>query len=276
MISVVILTQDEAANIERCLASVSWASDIVVVDSGSSDGTEELAERLGARVLRRPFDNFAAQRNFALDEGRLAHEWVLHLDADETVSPELRREIEAIARGGSPTPAYRVPFRLMLTGQWLKHSGMYPGYQVRFGRRDRLRFVMVGHGQREALEPAEVGTLTGDLVHDNFSKGIPEWRAKHARYARAEAQAIVAHGSEYRWRDLLRARDGVERRRAFKGLSHSFPLRPLLRFGYVYLVRRGFLDGRAGFRYARMMAWYQRLIDTNVAEERARRGDQPL
>jgi glycosyltransferase involved in cell wall biosynthesis len=273
VISVVILTQDEAANIERCLASVSWADDILVVDSGSTDLTRELAGRLGARVLVRRFDNFAAQRNFALDEGRLAHDWVLHLDADETVTLELRREIEDVARNGSSTPAFRVPFRLMLMGRWLKHSGMYPGYQVRFGRRDRLRFTMVGHGQREALAPDEVGTLEGDLIHDNFSKGISDWTAKHSRYARDEAQAILSGREGGGLRELLRAGDGVERRRALKALSRSLPMRPAARFLYVYFLRRGFLDGRAGYRYARLMAWYQWLIDMNLAESRARRTD---
>jgi glycosyltransferase involved in cell wall biosynthesis len=270
VISVVVLTQDESENLPRCLASVDWTGDILVVDSGSTDGTRELAERLGARVLVRPFDNFAAQRNFALDEGRLIHEWVLHLDADETVSAELRREIEEIVVSGSTLAAYRVPFRLMLMGRWLKHSGMYPGYQVRFGRRDRLRFHMVGHGQREALGPDEVGSLKGDLIHDNFSKGMLEWAAKHARYAREEAQSALEHAGTWRWGDLFRAGSTVERRRALKGLSYSLPMRPLMRFLYVYVLRRGFLDGLAGFRYARLMAWFQSLIDMNIVEGRRR------
>jgi glycosyltransferase involved in cell wall biosynthesis len=271
VISVVVLTQDESANIARCLESVAWADDILVVDSGSTDGTRELAERLGARVLMRPFDNFAAQRNFALDEGRPIREWVLHLDADETVSAELRREIEETVRGGSTMAAYRVPFRLMLMGRWLKHSGMYPGYQVRFGRRDRLRFHMVGHGQRETLGPHEVGVLKGDLIHDNFSKGVSEWAAKHARYAREEARSVLEHADDYRWGDLFRAVSPVERRRVLKGLSYSLPLRPPMRFLYVYVLRRGFLDGLAGLRYARLMAWYEWLIDMNIVEGRRRR-----
>jgi glycosyltransferase involved in cell wall biosynthesis len=271
VISVVVLTQDESANIARCLASVDWADDILVVDSGSTDGTRELAARLGARVLTRPFDNFAAQRNFALDEGRPIHDWVLHLDADETVSAELRREIEQIVGGGSTLAAYQVPFRLMLMGRWLKHSGMYPGYQVRFGRRDRLRFHMVGHGQRETLGLHEVGFLKGHLIHDNFSKGVSEWAAKHTRYARAEAQSVLEHAGDRHWGDLVRAESHVERRRVVKELSYSLPMRPLMRFLYVYVLRRGFLDGLAGFRYARLMAWYERLIDMNIAEGRRRK-----
>ncbi len=270
MISIVILSHNESINMGRCLASVAWSDDVLVVDSGSTDGTIEQAERLGARVMRRPFDNFADQRNFALDEGRLKHEWVLHLDADEVVTPELAREVQEIAARGQGRPGYRVPSRLMMMGRWLKHSGMYPSYQVRFGSRERLRFHMVGHGQRELLDPGEIGTMKGDLIHYNFSKGISDWLGKHARYARDEAASALRGGETYRWRDLLRTTDRVERRRLLKGLSHGIPMRPLARFVYIYLVRMGFLDGRPGLRYAMLIAIYQWAIDMNMIEQRQR------
>lgn len=268
MISVVVLTHNEAINIERCLASVAWSDDILVMDSGSTDGTQDLASARGARVVTRAWDNFAGQRNFALDHGALRHPWVLHIDADEVVSDELRTEMLAIAGGAGLKPAYRVPFRLMMMGAWLRHSGMYPTYQVRFGLRDRLRFRMAGHGQRETLAPDELGTLKGDLIHYNFSKGISDWLAKHARYAKDEAAAAME--GNHHWRDLLGTSDKVERRRILKGLSHRIPMRPLARFLYVYVMRAGFLDGRAGWRYAKLMATYQWAIDMNMAEIRKR------
>jgi hypothetical protein len=163
----------------------------------------------------------------------------------------------------------------MMMGDWLKYSGMYPSYQVRFGSRDRLRFQMVGHGQRELLAPDELGTLKGDLIHHNFSKGISDWLAKHARYAHDEAAVALSSAGDYQWCDLLRATDKIERRRILKGLSHAIPLRPMARFIYVYFVRRGFLDGRAGFRYALLIAVYQWAIDMNMNEQRKRgSGDQ--
>src|SRR5258706_1466283 len=272
MISIVILSHNESINMGRCLASVAWSDDVLVVDSGSTDGTIEQAERLGARVMRRPFDNFADQRNFALDEGRLKHEWVLHLDADEVVTPELAREVQEIAARGQGRPGYRVPSRLMMMGRWLKHSGMYPSYQVRFGSRERLRFHMVGHGQRELLDPGEIGTMKGDLIHYNFSKGISDWLAKHARYARDEAATALLTAGDHRWRDVFRAKDEVERRRVLKGLSYKLPLRPVARFLYVYFLRRGFLDGRVGLRYAMLIATYQRMIDVDMAEMRKKQG----
>jgi hypothetical protein len=148
---------------------------------------------------------------------------------------------------------------------------MYPAYQVRFGTREGLRFKMVGHGQREDLPPARVGTLASDLIHYNFSKGIPDWLARHERYALAEAQ-VALRGSDARWGDVFRAPDAVERRRILKELSHRLPMRPVARFAYVYILRRGFLDGRAGLRYALLMAHYQRAIDTHITELRSREG----
>lgn len=272
MISVVVLTHNEAINIERCLKSVAWSDDVLVIDSGSTDETCELARKLGARLLHRPFDNFAAQRNFALDHGEMRHGMVLHLDADEEVSADLRAEMTRLASDAKGLAGYRIPSRLMFMGRWLKHSGMYPSFQVRFGSRDRLRFCMVGHGQREVLAPIEVGTLRGHLIHHNFSKGISDWLAKHARYARDEAAGALRDGTGYRWRDLLASADRVEHRRVLKGLSYRLPLRPFARFMYVYFFRRGFLDGRAGFRYALLMAVYQWVIDINMDEQRGRLG----
>jgi len=272
MISVVILTYNESANIEACLNSVAWSDDVLVVDSGSQDDTCHIALRVGARVITRPFDNFANQRNFAIDSGNLRHDWVLHLDADETVTVELQAELKAIVRAVDAKPGYRVPSRLMLMGRWLRHSSMYPTYQVRFGRRDRLRFKMVGHGQRETLAPEDVGTVHGDLIHNNFSHGISAWLIKHARYARDEAETFVQSAKRYGWSDVIRTRDSVERRRVLKELSATLPLRPVARFAYVYFFRLGFLDGLAGFRYAILLAIYQYAIDANIAEIRARMG----
>ena len=161
-----------------------------------------------------------------------------------------------------------------MLGKWLKHSGMYPSYQVRFGRRDRLRFHMVGHGQRELLEMHELGTMNGDLIHHNFSKGISEWLTKHGRYAHDEALSVVNNSGQLQWRDLLQRQDKLKRRRNLKLLGQSMPLRPLTRFSYVYFLRMGFLDGLAGLRYALLMAVYQWMIDLNVIELQQREADK--
>jgi glycosyltransferase involved in cell wall biosynthesis len=262
VISVVVLTYNEETNIERCLKSVEFADDVLVLDSGSTDRTVELAQSMQARVAVRAFDSFANQRNFAMEQGGLRHPWVLHLDADEEVTSELREELLAIARASSAThDVWRVASRLMLHGQWLRHSGMYPAYQVRFGKRDIMRFVQHGHGQREAPESGAPGTLQAPLLHHNFSKGIADWLRRHVRYAEDEAaQASRDETSIASWRTIA-SPDVTARRRALKALSYRLPFRPMLRFCYVYFLRRGCLDGRAGYQYARMLATYESMID---------------
>jgi len=270
MISVVILTLNEADNLPRCLDSIRWCDDILIMDSGSTDNTTAIARAAGARVLTRTFDTFANQRNHAMEQGALKHPWVLHLDADEVVTPELRNELQALATATSVMhPVYRVPSKLIFMGRWLRYSGMYPAYQVRFGQRELLRFLEHGHGQRESLPPDQVGTVSAPFDHYNFSKGINDWFARHLRYARAEGeQALAECGEPLRLSELV-ALDPTLRRRALKRIAHRLPFRPTLRFIYAYVVRRGFLDGRAGFRYARMLGIYQYFIDLNMIEQRS-------
>jgi glycosyltransferase involved in cell wall biosynthesis len=272
MISVVILTKNEADNLPRCLDSLGFSDDVLVLDSGSTDDTCAIAQARGARVLKRPFDSFGRQRNFAMDQGDLRHEWVLHVDADEVVTPALREELQRIARDGAASPAFRIPSRMILMGRWLRHAGMYPAYQVRFGRREALRFIDHGHGQREDLPPDQVGTIDAPFDHYNFSKGLEDWYARHRRYAAAEAQQALSERVQPLALSELFARDPTKRRRALKRLSNRLPLRPSLRFLYTYVLRGGFLDGAAGLRYAGMLATYQRYIDQCLRELLRARG----
>jgi glycosyltransferase involved in cell wall biosynthesis len=261
MISVVVLTKNEAVNLPRCLDSVGFSDDVLVLDSGSTDETCAIAQARGARVMTRPFDSFGRQRNFAMEAGQLRHDWVLHLDADEVVTPELQAELCGIVTNGAALPAFRIPSRMILMGRWLRHAGMYPAYQVRFGRREALRFVDHGHGQREALPPEQVGTIDAPFDHYNFSKGLEDWYARHRRYAAEEARQALAERIEPLHPMQLFADDPTLRRRALKRLGNRLPFRPQLRFAYTYLLRGGFLDGCAGLRYAGMLATYQGYID---------------
>lgn len=273
MISVLILTYNEEVNLPRCLESVAWSDDILVLDSFSTDATVEIAERYGARVIQRAFDDFASQRNFGLREGDLRHEWILHLDADEVVTPELKSELLEVEN--NRYDAYRLASKTIFQGKWLKYSGLYPSYQVRFGRRDRLRFVQVGHGQREDLPADRVGTLSEPLIHYSFSKGLDEWFAKHNRYSTDEAARVLTRDRNAKTNlyDLFRSEPTV-RRRALKALTARAPFKPTLRFLYMYIIRRGFLDGAAGFRYSRMMAIYEYMIDLKVRDVEYRLKDR--
>jgi glycosyltransferase involved in cell wall biosynthesis len=270
-VSILLLTHNEAINLPRCLGALSWCDDIVVVDSGSTDRSAIIAAELGARVLTRSFDNFAAQRNFGLENGGLRNEWILHLDADEVVTPAFA---DAIARLAPPPHIYgwRVPFKVMFFGRWLRRAGMWPGYQVRMGHVSKLRFVQVGHGQREAVHESSLGTFPEALLHYSFSHGLEHWLRKHIKYAKDEANLIMTLDRDKpspKW--MLFSSDVTTRRRGAKAVALRLPLilRPAFRFIYVYILRRGFLDGMAGLAYAILLSIYEAMISILVFEIRA-------
>ena len=267
MFSVLILTLNEARNLPACLASVSFCADIVVLDSGSSDETCVIAEQAGARVFERPFDNFAGQRNHAHAHIAFAHPWVFHLDADETFPPELKTELERwITQCGEAFDGAWVAPRMMWQGVWVKHCTDFPAWQARLAHRDRFRFIEVGHGQREA--PAmRMDRIAAGYRHDLSSGGVEAWRAKHQRYAVAEARAFLRTPTQASWRDLCQ-RDPLLRRRALKALSQQWPGRALLRFVYQYVLRGGILDGAAGFRYCMLLARYEGEIARQIRRQR--------
>ncbi|MFB1489925.1 MULTISPECIES: glycosyltransferase family 2 protein [unclassified Thiocapsa] len=276
-ISILLLTLNEEANLPGCFASVSWSDDVVVLDSFSQDNTVAVAELYGARVYQRLFDSFASQRNYALDQIDFKHDWILHLDADEIVTAKLHEEmLKAIQ--SEQYDAYRIPSKMMFLGRWLRYAGLYPSYQVRLGRRGRFRFKQVGHGQREDLAPERVGTLTEPYLHYSFSKGLTDWFEKHNRYASAEAceaVRLIGEGRDVEWRGIV-SRDRVYRRRALKEISYRLPFRPLLRFLYMYLVRRGFLDGYAGLTYCRLLSVYEFMIVLKMRELMKDSEDRPV
>lgn len=260
-VSVLLLTFNEAQNLPAILDHLAWCDDIVSVDSGSTDSSIALLEAHGVRILHRPFDNFAQQRNYGLEHGALKHEWVLHLDADEIVTPAFLDALAALEPGPA-FEAYNVPSKTIFFGRWLRHAGMYPTYQVRLGHRERLRFVQVGHGQREALPPERVGVFPEPYLHYSFSHGLVPWLHKHVRYARDEAEEMVRPAVSDAATAGEASGGATGRRRRMKRLAGRLPLplRPLLRFLYVYVLRGGFRDGQAGFRYAFMLAVYEGMI----------------
>jgi len=274
MISVVILTLNEELNLPRCLDAISWCDDVLIVDSFSSDATLRIAAERGVRVVQRAFDSFARQRNFALDHCELKHEWIFHLDADEVMTPALSAEILGCI-GATDKDAYRVSSKLMFKGKFLRHAGLFPWYQVRLGRRDKLRFTQVGHGQREQLPANKIGTLKNSLLHFPFEKGLQDWIEKHNRYSTAEARQNVygCANEDFRLLDLL-STETDRRRRAAKKIFSRLPCRTTIRFIYMYLFRGGILDGKAGFTYCRLLAWYEWLIVLKEREVKARARDK--
>lgn len=266
-LSVLILTLNEELNLARCLESVSWSDDVVVFDSFSSDRTMEIAEAHGARVFRRRFDNEREQRMASL---RLPfkHRWVFNPDCDEIATPELRREMLAVAADREHAEvAYRVRRKDMFMGRWLRHASLYPTWFVRFFRPEAISFERTVNAS--CIVGGREGKLAGHLLHYSFNKGLEPWFDKHNRYSSAEAAEAL--------KSLARAEvdvpglispDPVRRRRALKEVSFRLPCRPALRFAYMYLVRRGFLDGRAGYHYCRLLSLYEYMISLKVEELR--------
>jgi len=252
--SVLILTLNEERNLPRTLASAAGCDDLVVLDSGSTDRTAEIARAAGARVFTRRFDNFAGQRNHAQRAIPFRHPWVFHLDADEQLTPELVAECDAAA-ARTDLDGFLVAPKMIFQGRWIPHCTDFPAWQARFVRAPQFEFIEVGHGQREA--PAmRLDRLRANYLHDLSSGGEAEWLEKHRRYARAEARAHLAAAGTGQWKNLFAA-DALQRRRALKQLSHALPCRPAARFVYQYFLRRGFLDGRAGLRYCQLLARYE-------------------
>jgi glycosyltransferase involved in cell wall biosynthesis len=276
MVSILILTLNEEQNLPACLEAVRWSNDVLVVDSFSKDRTVEIAKQHGARVIQKDFEDFASQRNFGLAQGNFRNDWVFHLDADEIVTPGLAEEIRKVVTMNAKC-AFRVASRMHFRGRWLRHAGLYPSYQVRLGKRDSLRFVQVGHGQREDLSRELIGTLSQPLVHNSFAKGISDWMEKHNRYSSSEAEeslSVLGTGS-VSWTSLL-STDPTVRRRALKSLSFRIPCRPTLRFLYMYIVRLGFLDGVAGYHYCRLLSIYEYLSVMKLKEIRRRQAGLAL
>lgn len=266
MYSVLILTLNEERDLPGCLASVASCDDIVVLDSGSTDRTREIAQAAGARVLTRAFDTFAGQRNHAQRQIAFRHRWVFHLDADERFTPELDAECRAAAARDDVDGFYVAP-RMVFLGRWIPRCTDYPAWQARFVRASQFEFVQAGHGQREAAH-MRMDRLRANYVHDLSSGGEQEWLEKHRRYARQEA--LAQHREPADWRGLL-SPSPLARRRALKRLSYALPFRPALRFLYQYILRGGLLDGGAGLRYCRLLARYEAF----AAEELRRLRRQP-
>jgi glycosyltransferase involved in cell wall biosynthesis len=266
--SILLLTYNEEINLPACLAAISWCNDIIVIDSFSNDNTVDIARSAGAQVIQRKFDNFAGQRNFALDHVSFKYSWVFHLDADEIFTNDLKQEIEHELRN-TKYDAYRVPSQMMLFGKWLRFSGMYPTYQVRLTRTPLFRFKQVGHGQREDIDPARIGILQSPYLHFSFSKGLSDWFEKHNRYSSMEATESMRYfkEGEINWIGIF-SNDTTERRRALKEASCRLPFRPFFRFTYMYFLRFGFLDGKAGLIYCSLLALYEYMIVIKIRELR--------
>jgi glycosyltransferase involved in cell wall biosynthesis len=231
-VSVTVITHNEAAHIEACLASVAWADEILVVDSGSADGTPDRARALGARVIVRDWPGYAAQKNFAA--GETAHDWILSVDADERVTSRLAAEIRSVLASPSPPAGYRIPRVTWHLGRWIRTTDWYPDYQLRLYDRRRARWPpRLVHESVQADGPVEY--LQADLEHYAY-RDISHHHESMNRYTTLAARQMHEEGR----------RAGVV----------DLALHPPLAFLRNYVLKRGFKDGVPGFIISAMNAHY--------------------
>jgi glycosyltransferase involved in cell wall biosynthesis len=255
-VSVMIFTLNEEIHLPSCLDALDWADDVIVVDSFSTDGTEAICREHGARFFQNRFEGFGTQRNWALDNTQPRHPWILILDADEGVTPELGQELKAIAEADpAGVGAFRVRRRFYMWGRWLRHSSLYPTWVVRFIHSDRVRYLNRGHAETQEVQ-GEIRDLAHDLIDENL-KGIDEWFERQNRYSRKDAEFELEREKAGLRISELFSGDPLKRRAALKRLAWRVPARELVYFLYSYIWRRGFLDGRDGFVFCRMRAMYQ-------------------
>jgi len=272
-VSVVVLTRDEEVNIGRCLNSVAWADQVVVVDSGSTDGTVPMARSFGADVVEQPWLGFSGQREFVLRLPLIRHDWVYFVDADEWVSPQLACEIATELRAPACT-AFSHRFRLVFQGTWIRHSGWYGGsWIVRLVDRRYTKFDGSLVGERAHVD-GPVRCLANDVVDEDY-KGLAAWLHKHVRYAQLEAQRRGHPVSPLVRLRRIRSRTPTDTRPLIRSVLKDvifpcIPAKPAALFIYMYVFRLGLLDGRAGLRFCFYHAWHQSTVGGLQAEARRR------
>jgi glycosyltransferase involved in cell wall biosynthesis len=268
-LAVIILTFNEEENLPYALASViGWAAEVWIVDSHSTDRTVHLARERGARVVSHEFAGYPAQRNWALRSLPLGPEWVLFLDADEAVTPGLRAELAAVlAAPPAGIAGFEVKRRFVFLGRWLRHGGYYPVWLLRVMRHRLARCEERGVDEH-LLVDGPTARLRADLLHED-RRPLERWIERHTRYARSKAEELLESAPadmRGRWAGETQA----ERTRWWYERVYRRTPMGLRAFGYFfyrYIARGGFLDGREGFVYHSLQAfWYRLLIDAMVYE----------
>ncbi|MEJ0000649.1 MAG: glycosyltransferase family 2 protein [Verrucomicrobiota bacterium] len=276
-VSILIPIKNEASNLPRCFASVAWADEIFVVDSKSTDGSIKIAEDHGAKVVQFDFNGtWPKKKNWALENLPFTHPWVFILDADEELTPDAEAEFRRIVSEPNPTVVgYWINRRFFFMGKWLKHA-YYPNWNLRLflhnrGRYEKLTSVETASGDNEVHEHVIVDGPTANLKTEMNHYAFPDigvFIEKHNRYSNWEARVALdqhLHASQ----GALQSK-AVGWRRKLKSLSHKVPFRPTLRFLYVYLFQKGFLDGAEGYYFAKLHGIYEFLCVAKTVELKKR------
>jgi glycosyltransferase involved in cell wall biosynthesis len=269
-VSIIILAYNEEKNIKFCLESVVGLSDeIFIVDSFSTDGTLQIGKSYTDKIFQHPFSNYGHQRNWAQSNLPIKNEWVLHLDADERLTPELADEIRRKI-GNVPTNinGFLIKKKAIFLGRWIRHGGHYPVYHLRLFRKDRGRCENRKYDQHFICEGNTL-KLDSDLIEEN-NVDLTAWTSNHNRWATAEAQELAALGSKEGQIKEAFLGSPIERRRWLKNrIFKRSPLfvRSFLYFVYRYFLRLGFLDGKEGLIFHFLQGlWFRFLVDAKIYE----------
>ncbi|MBW4522107.1 MAG: glycosyltransferase family 2 protein [Scytolyngbya sp. HA4215-MV1] len=279
-VSVLIPAKNEQANLPACLTSLSRADEVFVVDSQSSDRSIEISENYGAKVVQFHFNGrWPKKKNWSLENLPFRNEWVLIVDCDERITPELWEEIEAVIQS-TECDGYYLNRRVFFLGQWIRYGGKYPDWNLRLfkhslGRYENLNTEDVPNtGDNEVHEhvvlQGKVGYLKNDMLHEDF-RDIYHWLERHNRYSNWEARVYYNLLTDKSDNGTIGANlfgDSVQRKRFLKRLWVRLPFKPLLRFILFYFIRLGFLDGKAGYIYGRLLSQYEYQIGVKLYELR--------
>ena len=278
-ISVLILTKNEQLDLPSCLESVAWSDDIHVYDSMSTDNTVAIAEQFGAKVTQRGYGESklafggdeSVHRNWGLKNIAFKYPWIFVIDADERVTPGLLDAMNAAVKEPNSYVAFRIQRRDFFMGTWLKHVQTSPFY-IRLFKPEKVHHERVIN--TVTIVDGPIRDITGYLDHFPFSKGIGYWIERHNSYSRFEAQQIVdnrKNQASFSLKKVFIAKDFNERRFHQKELFYRLPFRPLIKFLILYVGKRGFLDGRAGFIYAVLQSIYEYFIVLKTRELAAKK-----
>jgi glycosyltransferase involved in cell wall biosynthesis len=263
-VTVIVPTLNEAKNLPRCLEALQWADEIVVVDSNSKDETQRISLEYGARVLNFKWNRkWPKKRNWVLEKAELKHPWILIVDADEVIVPELAAEVAEAVKSDLHA-GYYINRRFMFLNKWIRHCGYYPSWNLRLLKRGRGEYERLtladdtGSGDNEVHEhvvvQGTVGRLKSDMLHYAFPD-IATFVEKHNRYSNWEALTqFQGTGASHA---AVSTNEDLSFRRKLKLFSRRLPFRPSIRFLWHYIFRLGILDGYAGLLFCRLLMMYE-------------------
>lgn len=232
MLSVTIITLNEEKNLRKCLESVAFADEVIISDSESQDRTLSIAREFTDKVFQEPWQGFARQKNLAQEKAQ--GPWILNIDADERVTPELKEEILSVIQKDPPYAGFKIPRKNFFCGQWIRHGGWYPNYQLRLYQKEAGSFAL-REVHEQVVVKGRVGTLKAPLEHYTYDS-ISDYLKRMDRYSDLSARQYLQEGKKVSWPEIL--------------------FRTKYTFFRMWILQKGFLDGAKGLVLAVLYSYY--------------------